>query len=260
MNNRPLPHVLLVALVAVAAAFPATALPSSSHSPWITPVAAETVDDATLGSISGRFFGADMLVGVRIELVSRLATAEGGTANATSSVYIRRNGNGFEVRIGSSTDTQAGSSPAPTGGGAIVIGGDTLHVKGIGQISQIAGNGNRMGNLAAIQIGSLSSDTGTYNGVAGQQSRTGDMTAYVSFEGGGIRLGVGATGADVGQRITTGTYGDGGSITQVGQLAGNGFSASNTMQLQMMTMAMPTLALQQAGIQQALLALTGLPH
>lgn len=260
MNCRSLPPPLFMALWAAAAAFPASALPASSGDDalWIEPVDAEPVDDAVLGGMTGKYFGADMLVGVRIDLVSRLATAGGGSAEATGSVYVRRTAGGFDVRIDTRSNAGADTGTAATGT-AIAIGGDTLGVQGIGQIAQIAGDGNRMGNLAVIRIVGDLPAPGGFNGQASTQAQAGTLTAHIAFDGHGLQARVGAPGANVGQSVTADPGGHG-ALMQFGSLAGNGFAASNTLQLQMMTTAMPTLSLQQVGIQQALLALGGLPH
>src|SRR5689334_24943983 len=103
MNRHSLPLVLFMALTAVAA-FPASALPpSSADALWLAPVNAEPVDDAVLAQAQGKYFGADMLVGVRIDLVTQVATAGGGNAAAIGALYIRRSGSGFIVQVDSRT-------------------------------------------------------------------------------------------------------------------------------------------------------------
>ena len=97
------------------------------------------------------------------------------------------------------------------------------------------------------------------DGFAPKRGPDGDFTCEIAFDGHGLQARVGAPGASVGQSVTADPGGHG-ALMQFGSLAGNGFAASNTLQLQMMTTAMPTLSLQQVGIQQALLALGGLPH
>lgn len=248
MQRLPL---VFMALVAVAAAMPAAALPPSSAPP---PVRVELVDDATLAGMTGKFYGADMLTGVRIDLVSSLANAQGGTASASGSLYVQRTATGFEVRIDSRADATAGTGTAPVSGN-VATGGEQIGVQGIGQVTQIAGDGNRMGNLAVIRIGSAPSGAGTFNGQTSATASAGDLTAQVSFSGGGVQLGLGGIGATIRQHVTPG---DAGHIMQVGQIAGNGFTAQNTLQLQMMTTAMPTLSMQQLGIQQVLAAISGL--
>lgn len=251
MKRHRLPHVMFMALVAAAAAAPASALPPSSPPP---PVAVEVVDDATLAGMTGKFYGADMLVGVRIDLVSNLASAQGGSATAAGSLYIRRTDSGFEVQVDSRAGAAAGTGTAPVTGN-VATGGENLQVQGIGQISQIAGDGNRMGNLAVISIGTDPAAPSGFNGRTGAEAGAGDLTARVSFSGGGVQLGLTATGATIRQEVMPG---DTGHVLQLGQIAGNGFTANNSLHLQMMTSAMPTLSMQQLGIQQALAAVSGL--
>ena len=194
MNRRALPPVLM-ALTAVAVAFPAAALPPAS-AVWVGPVLAADVDDATLGTIRGRYFGADMLVGVRIQLVSQVATANGNTATASGRLEVVRTATGYDVQVDSQASAKGASGGGPTGGTSTASGGDTLSVNGIGQVTQIAGNGNRLGNIAIIRFGDAAGAP-SYNGIAGQSAQDGGMTAYVSFDSDAVRIGVAAPGATV---------------------------------------------------------------
>ncbi len=249
MDTPRLPHVIM-ALVAAACAFPAFALPPSDP----PPVRVELVDDATLAGMTGKFFGADMLTGVRIDLVSTLANAQGGAATATGSLYIRRTGGGYEVRVDSRADAVEGTAPTlPTG--QVAVGATGIGVHGIGQVTQIAGDGNRMGNLAVIRYGADPAAPADFNGLTGAEATAGDLTARISFADGGASIGLGDIGATIRQDVVPGGSG---RIMQVGQIAGNGFTANNSLQLQMMTTAMPILAMQQLGIHQALAAISGL--
>lgn len=250
MKTQRLPLVFM-ALVAAAAAMPASALPPSSAP---APVRVELVDDATLARMTGKFFGADMLTGVRIDLVSTLANAQGGTAAASGSLHVRRTAAGFDVQVDSRAAASAGTAPAPASGN-VASGGGQIAVQGIGQITQIAGDGNRMGNLAVIGVGNELSAPAGFNGLTQAQAGAGDLTARVSFEGGGVQLGLAGIGATIRQDVMPG---EAGHIVQMGQIAGNGFTANNSLHLQMMTTAMPTLSMQQLGIQQALSAVSGL--
>lgn len=256
MTRIRLPHVLLMALVAVAAAGPAAALP-----PFSTDVDAAAVDDSELEGITGRYIGSNMLVGVRIELLSSLSTPNGAHASAAGALFVRRDGNGFQVLVDSRVDAYSPTpdplaTPLPASAeGRLAAGGDTLYVQGIGQVTQIAGDGNRMSNLALIRIGDVGTAPDGYNGAMGSQATAGDLVAQVSFVGGGVQLGLTAPGATIGQHALV----DGaGGVMQVGRIAGDGMVASNTLNLQLMAASMPTSSMQQLGIQQALSAISGL--
>lgn len=253
MKSRSLPLVLFMAFVAAANASPALALPPSSDTP--PPVRVEIVDDRELAGLTGKFYGADMLVGVRIDLVSHIATAQGGTATAAGSMYVQRNASGgFDVVIDSRADAVANTSDAPATSN-VAIGGQNLHVDGIGQVVQIAGDGNRMTNVAIVRLDGAPAAPAGFNGQPGAQADAGGLHAQVSFTGGGVQLGLVAPGATIGQQVMPGGAGQ---VMQLGQIAGDGFTASNTLQLQMATSAIPTMSLQQLGIQQALSAVSGL--
>lgn len=249
MNRHTLPRALFSALVAgVAAAQSAAALP---------PVRAEVVDDATLADISGKYFGANMLVGLRVDVVSTLHTAQNGAAQASGSLLIRRNGSGFDVRVDTRTSAQAddGQAGLPIG---IVSGGDTLQVNGIGQISQIAGDGNRLSNLTAIRFTPDLDTSGEFNGRLSSATDAGQMVAQITFLDGGMQLDLTGPGAVLGQHFNQGAAGAAGRILQTGQISGNGIAGSNQVHLQMMTSLMPALWQQQLGVQQALAGLRGL--
>lgn len=249
MKSHRLPRVFM-ALMAAATAMPAAALPPLPAPP---PLRVELVDDATLASLTGKFYGADMLAGVRIELVSTLADAQGGTATASGALYLRRTDTGFDVQLDARADASAGTGPSPSTEN-VAVGGEQIAVEGISQISQIAGDGNRMGNLAVIRIGGDVAPAGGWNGQTHAEASAGDLTARVSFDS-GLQLRLAGTGATIRQDVTPGGTGH---IVQMGQIAGNGFTASNSLQLQIMTTAMPTLSMQQLGIHEALAAISGL--
>lgn len=266
MTRFRLPHALIMALVAVAAAAPAAALPPFYESPGAAPVRHELVDDSELAGITGKYLGSNMLVGLRVDLVSTLSTGQGGTAMAGASLYIQRTGSGFRVLVDSRADAAAPAlDPATATAGAagtepvrnIATGGDRIDVQGIGQITQIAGDNNRMANLALIEVVDALAAADGFNGRRGLQAASGDMVATVSFVGGGVELGLSGPGATIRQQALAGGAG---GVMQVGQIAGDGMVASNSMHLQMLSSAMPILSMQQLGIQQALVAISGLRH
>lgn len=254
MNRPRLPCPLFTALVAVATAVqPAVALPPSSTP---EPVRVRVVGDAELAGQSGKYFGANMLVGVRVDLVSALHAPNAGSAQATGSLLVRRGANGFEVQV--DTHSSASGDPsyvaaAPNGSAS---GAGTLQVNGIGQVAQIAGDGNRLGNVTTIAFVDSLGGTG-FNGQTHAQSGSGPMTAQVTFDNGGVRMDIAGPGAALRQDLAS--NGDG-RILQSGQFAGHGLVGSNQLQLQLMTGAMPVQLTQQLGIQQALAGLRALPR
>lgn len=248
MNRHTLPRALFSALVAgAAAAQTAAALP---------PVRAEVVDDATLAGISGKYYGANMLVGLRIDVVSSLHAPGQGQAQASGSLLIQRDGSGFTVQVDTRAQTEAGAeAPAASG---LATGGEQLRVGGIGQISQIAGDRNALSNLTSIRFVSELAGAGEFNGASSSQASAGPMTAQIAFADGGLRLDLTGPGALLGQHVQPGRNGADGSLMQIGQLSGNGLHASNQLHLQLATQLMPSLWQGQLGVQQALSGLNGL--
>lgn len=285
MNRPRLPCPLFTALVAVAAPAHAwAALPPSSPLPDDVP--AEAVGDDVLAGQTGKYFGANMLVGVRVDLVSSLHAAQ-GTAAASGTLVVMRNGDGsttvqVDTRSQASDTSAAAAGPTTitvtatlpaTPASALPVPGETttastpaatpvatggdLQINGIGQVAQIAGDGNRLGNTTTIQfvdhVDTLGPATGAFNGQTSSQASSGGMTAQVSFAGDGVQMQVGGQGGQLQQDIA----GSGARILQSGQLAGVGLTASNRLQLQIVTGAMPTALVHQFGIQSALSGLIG---
>lgn len=247
MNRNTLPRALFMALVAVAAAPPAAALP---------PVRVEVVDDAILGTLNGKYFGANLLVGLRIDLVSSLSTAQGGTANATGSLQMIRVGNGFDVRVDSRSSATEGTAATGLPHGS-AVGAQGLQVDGIGQVSQIAGDGNRMTNLTTISfMPATAGGAGQFNGATSSSASAGGMTAQVTFLDRGLQLALSGPGAALTQQLHA--SGANGQVLQSGQIAGNGMVGFNQLQLQLMTSPMSNGELHQLGVRQALAGLDGL--
>ncbi|WP_386812736.1 hypothetical protein [Lysobacter koreensis] len=220
------------------------------------------VDELTLSQVSGKYFGANMLVGLRVDLVSTLHTPQQGSASASGSLSIRRDGNGFEVQVDTRSGAVAGQHGAASAAGnpASTTGAETVRVNGIGQVSQIAGDGNAMANLTTISFEPSATTAATthFNGLASSQASAGPLTARISFEDGGLQLGVAGPGARLGQQFNAGVDGQAGRISQVGQLAGHGLVGSNQLHLRLATEAMPVHMQHQLGIQQALAGLSAL--
>ncbi|MGO4261396.1 hypothetical protein [Lysobacter sp. TAB13] len=251
MNRPSLPRALFSALLAAAAAVqPAVALP---------PLRADLVDEATLAKISGKYFGAQMLVGLRVDVISSLNTPQQGAATASGSLLVQRDGAGFAVSVDARSHAEAGSGGAlPNNSHA--NGADAVQVRGIGQIAQIAGDGNRLSNLTSIGFvdqAQANTDASGFNGQSQSAASAGTMQARVTFLDGGVHVGIEGPGASIQQRLDAGAQG---GIAQLGRIAGNGMDAGNRLQLQIVTAAMTPQLSRQLGLQQALDSLRALPR
>lgn len=258
MNTRTLPLALFATLVGLAASAHAEAAQPSTTSAQIKPVRVEVVDEDTLGRISGKFYGADMLVGLRIELLSNWRTAD-GSLSAAGTLQIQRNGNGgFNVQVDTRSSAQDTGGAGSALGNASAVGGEQLSVNGVGQVVQIAGDGNKFANLTAISFTpQAASGGGNFNGQTASTSSHGNMIASVSFEGGGAKLGLTAPSGGLSQSVISGANG---GLMQAARIAGQDQIGSNTLQLQMQTAAMPALQQQQLGVYEALAGLRQLPR
>lgn len=255
MNNRQLPLALFVTLVVAAAPVSAgAALPPIADAAVVDGV---PVDDTTLATVTGKYLGNDMLVGLRVDLVSHLQGPDGSRASAGGTLQVERTATGFNVQIDGHSSASAGDPAMGVATNASAVGGDGLNVNGVGQVVQIAGDGNRMANLATISFRPMATAGGDFNGVAHSSHSAGATTAVVSFSGGGVQVGVNGPGGFVGQSLNAG---GGGGIAQAARIAGNDQVGGNWMHLQMLTTGLPAHALQQMGVQQALAGLQQLPR
>jgi hypothetical protein len=246
MNRRSFICVLLAATAA--AAQPAAALP---------PLRAQLVDDATLATLSGRYYDAQMLVGLRVDLISSVATPQQGAAAASGSLLVLRDGNGFSVRSDARSSASGGGDASAS---ALASGAESVRMQGIGQIAQIAGDGNRLSNLAAIEFvdpARADRDAAGFNGQTRSDSAVGAMHAQVTFLDGGVQVGVQAPGVSLQQRVDAGGLG---GIAQSGRIAGDGVVAGNRLQLQIVSAAMTPQMSRELGLQQALEGLRALPR
>jgi hypothetical protein len=250
MNRHTLPRALFWVLVAGAG-------PACAGSA-LSPVRAELVDDATLSEISGKFHGANMLVGLRIDLVSTLHNAQGGSAHASGTLQVTPDGHGgYRVQVDSHSGAGAGQG-MQAAGGQQAVGGESLQVDGIGQVAQIAGDGNRLGNLTSIGFSRAADAGGQFNGRASSASTAGAMSARISFDPAlGATLSVRGPGALLSQQLGAGPDAGRGSIRQLGQIAGNDMVGHNELRLQVFTQAMPERWQRHLGVEQALAGLNG---
>ncbi|QQP94818.1 hypothetical protein [Lysobacter enzymogenes] len=219
---------------------------------------AQIVDDATLATLSGRYYDAHMLIGLRVDLISSVATPQQGAAIATGSLLVLRDGDGYSVRSDARSSAAVGAD-APLAH-ADASGADAVRVQGIGQIAQIAGDGNRLSNLASIDFvdrARADLDASGFNGQTHSDSAAGALRAQVTFLDGGAQVGVQAPGVSLQQRLDGGGLG---GIAQSGRIAGDGVSAGNRLQLQIVTAAMTPQMSRQLGLQQALEGLRALPR
>lgn len=248
MHRHALRRIACAALLAATAAMQAAAA--------MTPVRVEVVDDAALAGITGKYAGASMLVGLRIDVVSTLHAPGQAQAQASGSVVVRRTGAGFDVAVDTQAQADAGTgAAAPTG---IATGGESLRIGGIGQVTQIAGDGNAVSNLTTVRFVSEVGTGGAFNGAASSAASSGPVSAQIAFGQGGMRLELQAPGARLGQHVDSASRHSAGGVMQIGQLSGHGIAAHNALHLQIATELMPSLWQQQLGVQQALTGLQGL--
>ena len=251
-HNRMMMAALVIGSAPAAAFAHETRMPDSFGG-----MAADTVDDAELAGVTGKYYGANMLVGVRVDLVSHWRGADGTDLSASAAVQIQRDGNGgYQVSIDTHSQASTGSGALAGNPGGATASGQTLQVAGISQLSQIAGDDNRVANLATIGVVSKLPGVAGFNGQASTTTTQGAYQAQVSFVGGGLQMGLLGPDSQVTQQL--GANGADGGISQVARIAGNGQIAQNQMAMQVQVAPMSQALQQQLGVQQALSSLLAL--
>ncbi len=216
------------------------------------PVRVELVDNAALENIRGRYLGNNMIVGLQLELLSLWQSSSGDRLGASGALQLQQTASGWELRFGAESLATAGDGAAPApNGGATATGGNGLQISGIGQVSQIAGDNNRMRNVTLIDFAPREGFDAALNGSTSSQAQAGDLHASISF-GGGAQLGLQAPGSTLSQTIAPGVGDQSGRIMQIGQLTGNNQAALNSLQLHLITAALPANLQAEQGVQQAL--------
>lgn len=218
------------------------------------PVRAELLGDDVLDRQRGRYLGFDMIVGMRIEAHSSWQTGSGGGLQASGAIWLRQLPDGGYALYQGAT-ASAGEGAAGGSGTGWAVGGEHLAVGGIGQVTQAAGDGNRVENLLVIGFDDAGGGATAFNGQSSASAGSGGHRAEVSVSPGGFLIGLHAPEGQVSQTLSTGA---GGSLMQLVQVSGNGHVASNHMQIFLQTATMPAALQQQLSIQQAMESLRGI--
>lgn len=218
----------------------------------------ERVSDAELGKIRGKYFGANMLVGVRVDLVSNWRAPSGAAMQGVASVQMQRDSSGaMQVAIhtlASATGATDGSTPAVpttrTAQGAEGVGGN-----GLTQVTQLAGDHNAAANLAQIDFTPTLGDAAGFNGNRYAAAAQGGYSTEVQFSRAGISMALQGPNGSAIQRI-----GEGSGVTQAARVAGDSQAANNSLSLQIKTAGVSEDLQRQWGVQNALSGLRGLTH
>lgn len=218
----------------------------------------QRVSDADLALIQGKYFGADLLVGVRVDLVSNWRSPEGGMMQGVAAVQMQRDANGALHVSVHTTATAVGNSDGSVStepAARFAQGADAVSGTGLTQVTQLAGDHNVANNLADIRFAATLGDTTGFNGNSYASAAQGGYSTQVRFASNGITMELQGPNGSAIQRI-----GDGNGLMQAARVGGDNQAASNALNLQIQTSGVPEDLQRQWGVQNALSGLRGLPH
>lgn len=227
-------------------ALPSTAVARTDLDTGVTPpVIAEMVTDEELASVRGKYLGSSLVSGFMVEMVSRwqndsaiaTATARVAAANLAAGNAIAQATADVSARVQSLNETLGVGAVAGNGG----VARSDIQVGGVGQIAQIAGDGNSAANVGAIStqtapLAALPTAAGAgTSGPIAQVAQGSGMTASASVSpSGGISLAIQSPAGTASQIAHAG------SLMQIARITGDAQQVMNrtniTLQVQPMTL------------------------
>ena len=227
--------------------------PAWSAAP-IQPVMVELVDDGELAAARGKYLGQFVVTGFMVEMATQWLNHE---AVATASARLTAAGLDHAGRPDVSVNTsahvtasnQASSAPAPTGVPA-------LQISGLGQVSQIAGDGNSMANVTTIAFQREALPGPGSSGAATSDAAAAGYRAHAAIAGNTLVIGVATPSGVATQAIHSRGASGAGNLMQTAQIVGHQQQVVNQMSVQLQIRSMSASQLSQIGIAQALEAVS----
>lgn len=218
------------------------------------------IDDAQMASVAGKFTIAGEVVGMNLRLSSSWHGAHGQHLEAAASVSIALPGSGhaharFDAQA-SASDPQNGPDASANAVASVHQGSGTQHVRGVGQVIQIAGDGNGAANRTAIHVTHDNVVTNGGNGnLNASYAAANGATASVNIANNGVSLELMMPSAgSARQQINLAGMGN---IHQNIQIAADRQHVVNQMQLQLQMRPATAAALASRGVSGSLNMLRG---
>lgn len=230
------------------------AIPALAHE---VPMSWQPVSDDVLAHATGKYMNQNMISGFQLDLISQWQTPSGASLYAAGSVNVQQGSNGYTVNTGSQTGILPGNNTNYGPGFASAHGGNLIQVNGVGQVTQVAGNGNALQNQTVIDFSPTQGGLGLPSGGTSSTSLDG-MNAQVMVGQSGVNVSLQSPFGSVVQTITSGGGSPMNRIMQVIQVAGNNQQVLNSMLLHLRTDPVTMNALRQVGVNQALTNTLGL--
>ncbi|WP_323118552.1 peptidase C39 [Burkholderia alba] len=218
----------------------------------------QVVDDDVLANQTGKYADASMISGFVLNLLSQWQLPNGALAIAQGSLTVAANAaNQLSAQVSTLAKVINGYGPSGANPGSLAIGGQTVSVNGVSQVTQVAGNGNGGTNSALIDFNSTDPQPAMLPGASSSptafaSNSTGTIKAGIAFASNGIALSLATPAGLATQTVVPSAAQQAGAIAQLLQIAGNKQIVSNQLQLQLQTQQMSSSTLRQMGILQAL--------
>ncbi len=199
------------------------------------PIAIRVVGDAQLALAQGRGLPAGgAITGFRLVLASTW-NAPQGALSAGTTLQLNGLGSSRPSLVVSSRASGVGSIDGTANG--IATGG--LQIRGVGQLTQVAGNANQGGNSFAVRLVDVGTSLPPVDaGSLGASYASAGSSATVGSDGhGGVVVSISTPLGSASQSIGGGT----GDVSQALRILGNGQSASNSAVLTVLTRSLPAL-------------------
>ncbi|HVL09632.1 MAG TPA: hypothetical protein VM512_10815 [Burkholderiaceae bacterium] len=220
----------------------------------IQPVMVELVDDGELAAARGKYLGQFVVTGFMVEMATQWLNHEAlATASARLTAAGLDRGGHPEVSVNTAAhvnaSAQASSAPAPAGV-------PNLQISGLGQVSQIAGDGNSMANVTTIAFQREPLPAGGPAGATMSDASSAGYRAHAAIAGNTLLIGISTPSGVATQAIQSRTAGGAGNLMQTAQIVGHQQQVVNQMSVQLQIRAMSASQLSQIGIGQALEAVS----
>lgn len=219
------------------------------------------VSDKVLAHVTGKYLDQNMISGFQLEMISHWQTPTGAQLYAAGALNVHSGSDGLQVSTSAHSGIIPGHHHVSTAGLYVPTGGDQLQINGVGQITQVAGNGNAATNQTVIDFVPSTQNTssgGSSNTSSSSNTSVGGMSASATIGANGLNVALQAPFGNVAQSIAAGAGSPVNRIMQVIQVGGNQQQVLNNLLLQVQTAPMSANLLRQIGTQQALSGMLGI--
>ncbi|WP_454727541.1 MULTISPECIES: hypothetical protein [Cupriavidus] len=219
------------------------------------PALAELVPDDELAGVRGKYLGASLVSGFMVEMVSRwqndsavaTATARVAAANLAAGAAAAQASASLSARV----QSLGGGTVQGNGG----VASSAVQAAGVGQVTQIAGDGNSVRNVSTIatQTAPITAQAAGGNGTAPQVAQANGMTATATAgPGGGISVAIQSAAGSAIQNA------QGGGLMQTARVTGDAQQVLNLTRITLQVQQLTNRQLTQTSMRDALAAIASM--